>query len=267
MMREGSWERSDVSGAAWIWDVIGRELDGLFYGSVQVDRVEVTQFWAVIVTKGRMRAHSDEENGWQSRKTRMYTPFYETCLSYTSLVSFPFPVLSWCDLETEKWSESDHLFFFFFLACFPSPLGEQEHHSLFRRSEREQLSVEGAGSRWQVMNGWAGCKWQYADKPDHLQMDVGKMEDGWGGDGERRQVKSGARRGGGGERQREGVNPSRIISQQQEEVEEAQPPARQIGSFFLELMEARGHVSAVGNTPQVAHHRDDQQPQSRLGFL
>lgn len=59
-------------------------------------------------------------------------------------------------------------FFFFF------PLRQREHHSLFSRSEREQLSVGGARSRWQVMNGQAGCKWQYADKPDHLQMDVGR---------------------------------------------------------------------------------------------
>ncbi len=60
----------------------------------------------------------------------------------------------------------------------------------------EQLSVEGAGSARragrQLMNVCAGCKWQYADKRDHLQMDAGRH-----GEGVRETQWHGAEQGGG----------------------------------------------------------------------
>lgn len=160
------------------------------------------------------------------RKRKLDDGGYRYCMHKCALLIWP-----------RNWRiETDHAFFFLsciFLSVPFSPLQEQEHHSLFCRSEREQLSVEGAGSRWQVMNGRAGCKWQYADKPDHLQMDVGRWRMGgveWGGGWFR--GKSGAEEGVGvGSWRREGVNPSRIISQQRKVVEEAQPPAQQRSSF------------------------------------
>lgn len=64
------------------------------------------------------------------------------------------------------------------------------------------------------------CKWMWRD---------GEWV-GWSGvvdGGEESQGQDKGERAGWGD----GVNPPRIISQQQEEVEEAQPPAQQRGSF------------------------------------
>lgn len=62
-----------------------------FYGSVQVDRVEVTQFWAVIVTKGRMRARSDEENGMAEQENTYVHLFMKLVFPTRLLSHFLFP--------------------------------------------------------------------------------------------------------------------------------------------------------------------------------
>lgn len=149
-------------------------------------------------------------------------------------------------------------FFFFF------PLRQREHHSLFSRSEREQLSVGGARSRWQVMNGQAGCKWQYADKPDHLQMDVGRWRVcgvGWWMEASevRGRKKAECVCGWGG------FNPSWIIFlAKKRRWRWKHLPSRE--PHLLELMEACRKHTAGGNTLRVTstHHCVDHYPQSIL---